>query len=323
MHPATLRRRAIVVTALAGAALPARAQTGRTVSLVVPAPPGGHTDIAARLLADALPQRTGGTAIVDNRPGGNGVVGAQAVLRARADGTTVFVAFSGFMTGIPAVTRDLGMDPQRDLLPVAMLMEAPHVVLVPASLGTATLADFVAHVRARRGALNYASVGVGSIHHLGAELLKQRAQLDLTHVPYRGDAPALQDLLTGRVHMYFATLPAALGFVRDGQVRALAVAAPQRLAMLPDVPTLAESGVRDLDVASWYALYVARGTPAEAAAALAGHTNAITASAAFRARATELGSVVVPLTPEQMAARATAELATWAQVVRTAGIELL
>lgn len=318
-------RRRHLLGGMATALLPpsARAQLPtRSVSFVVPAPPGGHTDISARLAAEGLAPRLGVPVVVDNRPGGNGVVGAQAVIRARPDGTTLFVAFSGFMVGIPAVTRDLGLDTRRDLLPVAMLMEAPHVALVPASLGVNSLAEFVALARSRPGQMNYASVGVGSIHHLGPELLKQRAGLDIAHVPYRGDAPALQDLLTDRVQLYLATLPAAAGFVREGRIRTLAVAAPERLPSLPEVPTLAEAGFPGFEVSSWYGLFAPAGTPASVIEALATQVNAVTATEEFRRRATDLGSVVRPRTPAAMAELVATELATWTDVVRTAGIEL-
>jgi tripartite-type tricarboxylate transporter receptor subunit TctC len=321
-----LSRRAILAgtVALASPHLPASAQLpNRGVTLVVPAPPGGHTDIAARLVAEGLAPRLGVPVVVDNRPGGNGVVGAQAVIRARPDGTTLFVAFSGFMVGIPAVTRDLGVDTRRDLLPVAMLMEAPHVALVPASLGVRTLAEFVALAKARPGRMNYASVGVGSIHHLGPELLKQRAGIDLAHVPYRGDAPALQDLLVDRVQLYFATLPAAQGFVRDGRLRALAVGAPRRLPPLPEVPTTAEAGFPGLEVSSWYGLFAPAGTPDATVAALARESDAVTGTEEFRRRALELGSVVQPRSPAEMAEIVSRELAGWTEVVRAAGIEPL
>jgi tripartite-type tricarboxylate transporter receptor subunit TctC len=288
MMVAAMRRRAVLAGLAASSLAVGRSAAqlpGRAVTLVVPAPPGGHTDIAARLAAEGLAPRLGVPVVVDNRPGGNGVVGAQAVIRARPDGTTLFVAFSGFMVGIPAVTRELGVDTRRDLLPVAMLMEAPHVALVPTSLPARSMAEFVALAKARAGAVNYASVGVGSIHHLGPELLKQRAGIALTHVPYRGDAPALQDLLSDRVQLYLATLPAAAGFVREGRLRALAVAAPTRLASLPEVPTMDEAGFPGLHVGSWYGLFAPAGTPATTVAALAGPTDAVTATEGYRRRA--------------------------------------
>jgi tripartite-type tricarboxylate transporter receptor subunit TctC len=317
-----LGRRAALGLLAAGAGLRcAAAQNAapRQLTLVVPATPGGTTDIAARLAADGLGQR-GRTAVVENRPGGNGAPAAITVARGRADGSLLFVGFSGFMSAIPALTPDLGVDTVRDLLPLAMLMDAPHLLVVPAALPVRTLGEFIALARERGGRMNYASVGVGSVHHLGVELMKQRAGIAMEHIPYRGAAPAIQDLLAGRVQLLFNAAPAVAGFLRDGQLRALAVAAPARLPSLPEVLTTAEAGLPGFVASSWYALFAPAGTPRPVLDALTTEVYAVTATDAFRRKAEEQGAVAEQPSPAEMTARIERELAEWRALVRSAGI---
>jgi tripartite-type tricarboxylate transporter receptor subunit TctC len=315
-------RRAVLGTAAAGL-LPhpaaGQAAAPRQITLVVPATPGGTTDIAARLVADGLAGR-GRTVVVENRPGGNGSPAAIHVARGRADGSLLFVGFSGFMSAIPALTPDLGVDTVRDLLPVAMLMDAPHLLVVPAALPARTLAEFIALAKARGGRMNYASVGVGSIHHLGVEAMKQRAGIAIEHIPYRGAAPAVQDLLAGRVELLFNAAPAVAGFVRDGALRALAVAAPSRLPSMPDVPTTEEAGMPGFLASSWYALFAPAATPGPVREALTADVHAVTSTEAFRRKAEEQGAVAETPTPAEMTARIERELAGWRELVRRAGI---
>ena len=180
---------------------------GRPVTLIVPTAAGGTTDFAARLLAEPLGQRLGRPVVVDNRAGANGVIGAQAVARARPDGHTLLVQYSGYHVGTPAVVRNLGWNPRKDLAPVALLMDAPQVLLAHPSVPARTLAELIAYAKANPGKLNYASAGNGSMQHLGTELLKQRAGIELEHVPYKGTGPVMQDLISGRVHLFLTTPP--------------------------------------------------------------------------------------------------------------------
>jgi tripartite-type tricarboxylate transporter receptor subunit TctC len=319
-YAAIARRTALGLAAAASlAGRTAVAQAPRQLQLLVPATPGGTTDIAARLVADGLSQR-GFTAVVENRPGGNGVPAAVAVARGRPDGSTLFVGFSGFMSAIPALTPDLGVDTVRDLAPVAMLFDAPHLLVIPASLPARTLAEFITYARQQQGRLNYASVGVGTIHHLGVESLKQRAAFAMEHVPYRGAAPAVQDLLAERVQLLFTAAPGVAAFVREGRLRALAVAADQRLTSMPDVPTTAEAGMPGFLASSWYALFAHAATPAAVIAALAAEANAVAATEAFRQRAVEQGALVEAASPAAMTARIERELAQWRALVQSAGI---
>ena len=294
--------------------------SGRPITLVVPTAAGGTTDFAARLLAEPLAQRLGRPVVVDNRAGANGVIGTQAVTRARPDGHTLLVQYSGYHVGTPAVVRNLGWDPLKDLAPVALLMDAPQVLLAHPSVPAQTLAELVAHGKANPGKLNYASAGNGSMQHLGTEALKQRAGIELEHVPYRGTGPVMQDLLSGRVHLFLTTPPPAIPFIQNGQLRALALAARERHPALPDVPTATEAGLPGFVADAWFAVFAPARTPAPLVERLAAEISAITATPEFRAKAEEQGAVVRPMTPAELGARVERELGEWAEVVRAGNI---
>jgi tripartite-type tricarboxylate transporter receptor subunit TctC len=293
---------------------------GRPVTLVVPTAAGGTTDFAARLLAEPLGQRLGRPIVVDNRAGANGVIGTQAVTRARPDGHTLLVQYSGYHVGTPAVVRNIGWDPLKDLAPVALLMDAPQVLLAHPSVPARTLAELVAHAKANPGKMNYASAGNGSMQHLGTELLKQRAGVELEHVPYKGTGPVMQDLLSGRVQLFLTTPPPAVPFIRNGQLRALALAARERHPALPEVPTAGEAGLPGFVAEAWFAVFAPASTPAPLVERLAAEVSAVTATPEFRAKAEEQGAVVRPMTPAELGARVERELAEWAEVVRAGNI---
>ncbi|MBC9179147.1 Bug family tripartite tricarboxylate transporter substrate binding protein [Pseudoroseomonas ludipueritiae] len=293
---------------------------GRPITLIVPTSAGGTTDFAARLLAEPLGQRLGRPVVVDNRAGANGVIGAQAVARARPDGHTLLVQYSGYHVGTPALVQNLGWNPRTDLAPVALLMDAPQVLLEHPSVPAKTLAELVAYAKANPGKLNYASAGNGSMQHLGTELLKQRAGIDLVHVPYKGTGPAMQDLLSGRVPLFLTTPPPAIPFIQSGQLRALVLAARERHPALPDVPTAAEEGLPGFTAEAWFAVFAPARTPEALVGRLATEISAITATPEFRAKAEEQGAVVRPMTPSQLGDRVARELAEWAEVVSAGNI---
>ena len=293
---------------------------GRPITLVVPTAAGGTTDFAARLLAEPLGQRLGRPIVVDNRAGANGVIGIQAVTRARPDGHTLLVQYSGYHVGTPAVVRNIGWDPLKDLVPVALLMDAPQVLLAHPSVPARTLGELVAYAKANPGKLNYASAGNGSMQHLGTELLKQRAGIELEHVPYKGTGPVMQDLLSGRVQLFLTTPPPAVPFIRNGQLRAIALSARERHPALPDVPTAAEAGLPGFVAEAWFAAFAPARTPAPLVEHLATEISAITVTPEFRAKAEEQGAVVRPMTPAELGARVERELAEWAEVVRAGNI---
>jgi tripartite-type tricarboxylate transporter receptor subunit TctC len=311
---------ALGATALPTGALAQDLAPGRPVTLVVPTAAGGTTDFAARLLAEPLGQRLGRPVVVDNRAGANGVIGTQAVTRARPDGHTLLVQYSGYQVGTPAVVRNIGWDPLKDLAPVALLMDAPQVLLAHPSVPATTLGELIAYAKANPGKLNYASAGNGSMQHLGTELLKQRAGIELEHVPYKGTGPVMQDLLSGRVQLFLTTPPPAVPFIRNGQLRAIALSARERHPALPDVPTTAEAGLPGFVAEAWFAVFAPARAPAPLVEQLAAEISAITATPEFRAKAEEQGAVVRPMTPAELGARVERELAEWAEVVRAGNI---
>ena len=290
------------------------------LTLVVPTAAAGTTDFAARLLAEPLSQRLRQPVVVENRAGANGALGTGAVARAKPDGLTLLVQYSGYHVGTPAVVPNLGYDVKRDFAPVALLMDSPQVLFAHPSVPARTLAELIDYARRHPGKLNYASSGNGSMQHLGTELLKQRAGLDLVHVPYRGTGPVTQDLLAGRVELFMTTPPPLMPYVRDGSLRALAITAAERHPALPDVPTLAESGLPDFTIVAWFAVFAPAGTPVPVREALAEAINAVVSGTEFRRRAEDQGAVVRVMSPAELSARVERELDEWTRVVRASDI---
>jgi len=320
-----LSRRALLAAAAATAALPAGAQDitpGRPVTLIVPSAPGGTTDFAARLLAEPLSQRLGVPVLVDNRGGANGAIGAQAVARARPDGHTLLVQYSGFHVGSPAVVRNLGWNPRTDVVPVALLMDVPQVLLLHPAVPATTFAEFVAYAKANPTALNYASSGNGSVQHLGTEQLKRLTGIQMEHVPYRGAGPAIQDLLAGRVQVFLTTPPPALAFLQTGQLRALLLSAQERHPALPSVPTAAEAGLPGLSAEAWFGVFAPARTPDALIGRLAAAVDAIIATPDYRARAEAQGAAIRRMTPNELGARVERELVEWVEVVRAMNIPI-
>ncbi|MDB5759291.1 MAG: tripartite tricarboxylate transporter substrate binding protein, partial [Burkholderia sp.] len=231
---------------LAVACIPAAAQAGvypsKPIRLVVPYSAGGGADNAARIIAARLTTTLGQTVVIDNRPGGSGMIGAQAVATAAPDGYTVLYDASAFAVN-PAL-RKMAFDPAKDLVPVSLAVTVPNILVVPPSAPYKTVQEFVDHARKHPGEMTYASYGAGSAAHLIGELLKNQAGIDLLHVPYKGGAPALTDVMGGQVNAYFANAASGMSYVKSGKLRALAVTSAKRMASMPDVPTLAESGFK-------------------------------------------------------------------------------
>ena len=310
-----------------GATGAARAQPGagfapsRPVTLVVNSPPGGSTDFSARLVAEPLSARLGVPVVVENRPGGAGVVGVQHAARARPDGHTLLVGYSGTITGWPPVRGTAEIDPQRDFAPIALLTEAPRVMMVHPSVPANTLPEFIAHAKARPGQLAYRSSGNGSLQHLGTELLKHRTGIDLLHVSYRGTGETLADFLSGRLQFYMTTPPPVLAAIRDGKLRAIAMASPRRHPSLPDVPTTAEAGLADYSAEAWFGLFAQAATPPEIIARHAREVEAVLAEPAVASRALEAGAFARFEDPATLKARVERELAGWTALVKAVGIK--
>ena len=323
MQPARSRR-ALLAAALAAPAL-ARAQPGwpsRPVTLVAPNPPGGGTDFAARLYQDPLTRALGVPVVVENRPGANGNIAIQHVVRAAPDGHTLLLQYNGYHAGNPVLMPNLGWDPLRDLQPVGMATVAPHGIFAAPNLPANTLAELVAWVRARPGQVNYASSGNGSIQHIAGVMLARAIGVPMVHVPYRGAAPALQDVAGGRVELFITTPSSAIGLVQGGRVKALAIAGERRIAALPEVPTPAEAGLPGLVVDAWFAVSAPAGTPRPAVERINAAMREATALPEVRRRAEEGGVILRPLTVEEMEAVARREVEELGRVIRENGITM-
>lgn len=301
----------------------AQAQDGaypnRPIMLVVSAAAGGTTDLAARLISEPLSKALGQSVVVDNKPGGNGTIAAQNVQRAKADGYTLLVQYSGYHVITPLLTKT-SWDPVKDFQPVANLLSAPQVLVVRPSLPVKSLKELVAYAKANPNKLNYASSGNGSLQHVSTELLNQMAGIQITHVPYKGTGPAMTDLLGGNVDMTITTPPPLMGHIAAGKLRPLVVTSKSRLESLKDVPSAPEAGYPDLDVSSWFAMYAPAGTPKAVVDKLTAEIEKIMKTEAFRKKAEELGAEAKYMNPQQLDQYQKAELQRWAKVIKSANI---
>lgn len=320
-------QRRVLITSLGAAALathPAlRAQGGfpqRPITLVVPSAPGGTTDFTARLISDSLSRALGQPVIVDNKAGGAGNIGNQFVAKSRPDGHTLLVAYSGYQVGNPHLFPNAGWDPIKDFTPVAMLTRAPQVIVTKAGLQANTLAELVAYAKANPGRLNYASSGNGSIQHVAGELFKQLTGTFITHIPYRGAGPAVQDLIGGQVDLFITTPASVVQHVKAGKLKALAVTSNTRLAALPQVPTAVEAGLKGFTLDSWFALYGPSGLPAEVVQTLSAEVGKILALPETRRKAEESGTSVEVMSPTQLAEFTRKELDYWGKVIKSSKI---
>jgi tripartite-type tricarboxylate transporter receptor subunit TctC len=292
----------------------------RTVTIVAPAAPGGLYSLFARLIATRLEQRFGKTFVVENKPGASSVVGATYVARAAPDGTTLMVATSSTMATNVTLFKSLPYDPA-DLAPVALIARVPEVLVVNGGLPIHSVADIAALARATPGGLHFGSAGPGTAQHLGGEMLKTALGVALTHVPYKGMQPALADVAGGHIAMSFAPIPLALPLIEAGKLRPIGLSMAQRVEALPDVPPLAEVGVKDFDAASWFMLVAPARTPKEIVATLYDELRRLGADPAMRAEFVRLGLVPVESPPpDELKKFVGDETLRWARVVRQAGL---
>jgi tripartite-type tricarboxylate transporter receptor subunit TctC len=294
----------------------------RPITIVVPNPPGGGTDFAARLYQEPLARALGTTVVIDNRPGANGNIAIQHVVRSAPDGYTLLLQYNGYHAGNPAMMRNLPWDPVRDLTPVGMATVAPHGIFAAPNLPVNTLAELIAYARANPGKLNYASSGSGSIQHIAGVLLARTIGTEMVHVPYRGAAPALQDVAGGRVELFITTPSSAVALAQAGRVKALAIASASRIPALPDVPTTAEAGLPGFVVDAWFAIFAPAGTPPGIVERINAAMRAATKLPEVRRRAEEGGVILRPLTVAQMDEVARREIETLGRTIREAGITL-
>lgn len=317
------RRRALAATAALGLTPHlARAQTfpSKPVRLVVPYSAGGGADTTARLIAPKLQEALGQTIVVDNKPGAGGMIGDEIVAKAPPDGHTLLIgAFAHAVN--PALFARMAFRTPEDFAPVSLLVTVPELLVITPSHPAKTVAELVALARAQPGKLSYASSGNGSAQHLAAELFKMRTGTDIQHVPYKGGALAVADVAAGHVPFYFGNMSSALPQARGGRVRALAVTSAARSPAAPDVPTIAEAGVKDCEISEWNALIAPAGTPPQVIARLHAEVAKIMRMEEIRAKFADLGADAVGSTPDELAAFMRAEMVKWAEVVKAANIK--
>jgi len=311
---------AIACTAFGPAARAQDAYPSKPVHLLVPFPPGGAVDIVARTLGDELTRRWGQTVIIENRPGAGGTIAAEATAKAAPDGYTLAVVASGHAI-VPFLYPKLGYDVFADFTPISLLGNSPNLVLVRADSAVKTLGDLIALARAKPGQLSYGHAGNGTSPHLAAELMKATAKIDITAVPYKGGAPALNDLLGGHIPVSLNNVPESIAQIRAGTVRPLAVTTAARSPLLPDVPTIAESGLAGYDTGVWWALVA----PAHLPEAVKAKINRDAADAmkapAVKERFNTLGAVPVGSTSEELAALIRRDHDKWGPIIKAAGIQ--
>jgi tripartite-type tricarboxylate transporter receptor subunit TctC len=299
----------------------ARAQ-GRPIRLVVPFTPGGSTDILARALAPKLAAALGQNVIVDNKPGAGGSLGATEVANAAPDGQTLLMGHIGTLAVNVSLYPKLAYDPLKSFAPVAWVARVPNVLVVNAASGLSSLKDLVARAKAKPGQLSYSSGGNGSAAHISFEYFKLRAGIFMAHIPYRGTAPSVTDLISGQVDATFTGTPAVLPHIRSGRLRALAVSSPQRIAALPEVPTVAESGYPGFEADQWYGLVAPAGTPAAVVARLNAEINKALALPEVAQQLAAEGAVPMPGPPLAFGELIAREIPRWREVIKAGNVKI-
>jgi tripartite-type tricarboxylate transporter receptor subunit TctC len=293
----------------------------RPLRYIIPFPPGGSTDIVGRIVAAALTEDLGQQVVIDNRAGAGGTVGAEIAARATPDGYTIFACNIASLAVSPALYKKLNYDAANDFTPIGLVGSNPNSLVVHPSVAAKSVSEFIALAKSQPGKLNYGSAGVGTSPQLSMELFKMNAGIDVTHVAYKGAGPAVADLLGGHLHAMFATVPSVLGGIRAGRIRVLAVTSRKRAPDLPDVPTLAESGMPDFEVISWQGLCTPKGAPKQAVERLRAALSASLERPATRKQLADQGIQPEGRTAEQFASFIRSEHAKWAKVVKAIGIE--
>jgi tripartite-type tricarboxylate transporter receptor subunit TctC len=322
------RRSLLLATAaaiLAASAAPAFAQGGsypsKPITMVVPFPPGGPTDLVARVLAQKLSEQLGQNVLVDNRGGANGNIGAQLVAKAPADGYTLLYNTSSIALS-PALYKSVSYDVQKDFAPVALVAVVPLALVTHPSVPASNVKEFVAYAKAHPGKLSYGSAGNGNVTHLGAFQFVQANGIDAAHVPYKGSAPADVDLVGGQLQFMTDTVNSVMAFVRDKRMKMLAVTTAKRMSLFPDVPTLAESGMPGFEVGAWQGVMVPAGTPAPVVERLNAEIVKALKAPDVRERLALQGAEPLGSTPAEYGAYVRKELARWAGVVKATGVTL-
>jgi tripartite-type tricarboxylate transporter receptor subunit TctC len=307
---------------VAGRPVPAADYPTQTIKIVVPFPPGGGVDVVARVIAPRLTELLGQSVIVENRGGAGGSLGATMVAQSPKDGYTLLLGTGSTHGTNPNVYTKLPYDPVRDFTPVALITEAPLVLVTNNAVPVKNVTDLIALAKAKRGELSFGSYGIGSSNHLVAELFNSMAGIEANHIPYRGSAPMMTDLIGGRIQYAFDGVATTLGYIRAGTVRMLGVSTGKRSPVLPDDPAIAEAGVPGFDASVWFALFAPAGTPKAVVELLNSKVNAAIAPAEVRENFLKLGNVPVGGGPDVLAARVQAELQKWTAIVRDKNIRI-
>ena len=308
---------------LLGSVFPARAQSypGRTIKMIVPYPAGGTTDLLGRLVADQIKSGLAATVVVENKPGAGTTLGAEQVARSEADGYTLLMATSTTLAINKTLYKKLPYDPVKDFAPIALVAGVPFALIVNPAIPARTLPEFIAYAKSKPG-LAYGSAGNGSPQHLGAEMLRTAAGIDIRHVPYRGSVPAMLDVIAGHIPFMVIDLQPALQQIKEDKVRVLGVTTSKRVAVAPDIPTIAEGGLKGYELVAWQGVVAPSGTPRAVIDQLAGQINALVADPATRERLTALSlEPWPPSTPDGFAAYIKAEVDRWAMIVKSSGAE--
>ena len=321
---AALRRLVLTVLALlaALATLPATAQKypDKPVRIIVPFPAGGGTDIIGRILGQKLTENLGQSFVVDNRPGAGGTLGAEAAARSAPDGYTLLVVSASYSVS-PSLYK-LGYDPLADLAPISLLASVPFVLVTYPDYEADTIAQVIAAAKAKPGEINFASSGNGSAPHLAAEMLAQATGTKLVHVPFKGGAPAITEVVAGRVQLYFSTVTQALPFIKSGKLKAIAVSSRKRSTALPEVPTLEESGVPNFDIVDWFGVLAPRRTPVATLERLSAEIVRGANQPDMKERLVKEGFDVIASTPEEFDRRLRSDVEMYGRIVKSAGVKV-
>ena len=313
---------AIALWGMASLAAHAQGYPTRTITLVVGFPPGGPSDVMSRIVGRKLEEILGQPLVILNRPGAGGNLAGEHVAQSTPDGYTLLMGNNSILATNAVLYKRLGFDPVKDFKPISLVGAQANILVVNPKVPARTMAELIALAQARPGKLNYASSGHGAAAHLAGELFKTQAKVDMVHVPYKGGAPALQDVVSGQVELMFATAASVIGHIQAKTVIPLAVTTPKRTALLPDLPTVAEQGLPGFDATTWHGLVAPSATPAAIIDALHKATAKTLADPAVVKSLTELGVDITPSTPEQFERYIAAEIPKWTAVVKASGAKL-
>jgi tripartite-type tricarboxylate transporter receptor subunit TctC len=322
-----VRRRDLLRLATGAAALStmlpaawAQPYPSRYLRLVIPFPPGGSADPVARVLAARLSDMWGQQVVAENKGGAGGNIAAQTVAQSAPDGYTLFLG-SAFLAINPFLYSTMGYDPVDDLAPITLVCDFANVMVVPKSSPVKTVQEFIDHANANRGKVTFGSSGTGAAPHMSGELFKRMANVEMTHVPYRGGGPALNDLIPGRLDVMFATIPSALPHVQSGTLRGLAVTSATRSPFAPELPTIAEAGVPGYEMSSWYALFAPARTPTEIVRKIRDDALVVLADPAMKQKLADIGATVATSAPAEVTKLIKSEMAKWGPIIQAASIK--